>query len=135
VSYGQIYNTYDDVVNKLHEYNTLDNSVTQVSTYGQTRNLTPLYCILLTDKNIKAAEKLFEEFKEAGIRAEIDINSAPVQGKVRDAEMQKIPVIIMIGDKEEQAKTLAVRKDGKVKFGVKKEDFLKELLKEIKERK
>jgi threonyl-tRNA synthetase len=88
-----------------------------------------------TDKNIKAAEKLFEELKEAGIRCEIDIDSAPVQGKVRDAELQKINYIIMIGDKEEQAKTLAVRKDGKVKFGVKKEDFLKEILEEIKERK
>jgi threonyl-tRNA synthetase len=88
-----------------------------------------------TDKNIKATEKLLTELKEAGIRCEIDINSAPVQGKVRDAEMQKIPYIIMIGDKEEAAKTIAVRRDGKVKFGVKKEDFLKDILKEIKERK
>jgi len=88
-----------------------------------------------TDKNIKAAEKLLNELKEAGIRCEIDINSAPVQGKIRDAEMQKIPYIIMIGDKEEQAKTIAVRRDGKVKFGVKKEDFLKDILVEIKERK
>jgi threonyl-tRNA synthetase len=88
-----------------------------------------------TDKNIKASEKLFNEFREAGVRVEIDINSAPVQGRVRDAEMQKIPYIIMIGDKEEAAKTLAVRKDGKVKFGVKQEDFLKDLLSEIKERK
>jgi len=88
-----------------------------------------------TDKNIKAAEKLFAELRDAGIRCEIDINSAPVQGKVRDAEMQKIPYIIMIGDKEEAAKTLAVRSDGKVKFGVKKDDFLKQILEEIKERK
>ncbi|NMB80903.1 MAG: hypothetical protein GYA14_03710 [Ignavibacteria bacterium] len=88
-----------------------------------------------TDENIKTVEKLFNELKDAGIRCEIDINSAPVQGKVRDAEMQKIPYIIMIGDKEEEKKTLAVRRDGKVKFGVKKEDFLKEILTEIKERK
>jgi threonyl-tRNA synthetase len=88
-----------------------------------------------TDKNIKAAEKLFNELREAGIRCEIDINSAPVQGKVRDAEMQKIPYILMLGDKEEAAKTIAVRHDGKVKFGVKKEDFLKDILAEIKERK
>ena len=88
-----------------------------------------------TDKNIKATEKLFFELKELGIRAEIDIDSAPVQGKVRNAEMQKIPYLIMIGDKEEAAKTLAVRSDGKVKFGVKKEEFLKDLLNEIKERK
>ena len=88
-----------------------------------------------TDKNIKATEKLFEELKQAGVRCEIDIDSAPVQGKVRDAELQKIPAIIMIGDKEEAAKTIAVRRDGKVKFGVKKDDFLKDILAEIKERK
>jgi len=88
-----------------------------------------------TDKNIKSAEKLFEELREAGVRVELDIDSAPVQGRVRDAEMQKIPYIIMLGDKEEAAKTLAVRHDSKVKFGVKKDDFLKDLLSEIKERK
>ncbi|MEK6885897.1 MAG: threonine--tRNA ligase, partial [Nanoarchaeota archaeon] len=88
-----------------------------------------------TDKNIKAAEKLFEELKEAGIRVELDIDSAPVQGKVRNAELMKIPYIVMLGDKEEAAKTLAVRNDGKVKFGVKKDVFLADLLKEIKERK
>ncbi len=88
-----------------------------------------------TDKNIRSAEKLFEELKESGIRCEIDIDSAPVQGKVRNAEMQKIPYIIMIGDKEEEAKTLAVRSNGKVKFGVKKDVLLKDLLAEIKERK
>ena len=88
-----------------------------------------------TDKNIKAAEKLFAELKEAGIRCEIDIDSAPVQGKVRNAEMMKIPYIIMLGDKEEAAKTLAIRHNEKVKFGVKKDTFLEDLLKEIKERK
>jgi threonyl-tRNA synthetase len=88
-----------------------------------------------TERNEKAAKKLFDELKEAGIRCELDTENGPVQGRFRDAELQKIPIIIMIGDKEEAAKTLAVRRDGKVKFGVKKEDFLKELLEEIKERK
>lgn len=88
-----------------------------------------------TDKNIKSVEKLTEELREAGIRVESDINSAPVQGRVRDAEMQKIPYIIMIGDKEEDSKTIAVRKDGKVKFAVREEVFLKEILEEIKDRK
>ena len=48
---------------------------------------------------------------------------------------QKINYIIMIGDKEEANKTLAIRKDGKVKFGVKRDVFLKEILEEIKSRK
>lgn len=86
-----------------------------------------------TDKNIKSAEKLFNELKEAGIRCEIDINSAPVQGRVRDAEMQKINHIVVIGDREEKEGTLAVRRDGKVK-SIKKEEFIKEIKKLIQER-
>jgi threonyl-tRNA synthetase len=88
-----------------------------------------------TDRNEKSARKLFEELREAGIRCELDVKNGPVQGRVRDAEVQKIPYIIMIGDKEEQNKTLAIRKDGKVKFGIKKDEFFKEILEEIKERK
>jgi threonyl-tRNA synthetase len=87
-----------------------------------------------TDKNIKSSQKLFEEFKEAGIRAELDIDSAPINGRIREAELQKIRYIVVIGDKEEANKTLAVRHEGKVK-SVKKETFLKEILEEIKERK
>jgi threonyl-tRNA synthetase len=89
-----------------------------------------------TDRNIKAAEKLVSELKEAGIRVDSDLESNTVNDKVRTASLLKIPYIITIGDKEEEKKTLAVKKRGedKVKFGVKKEVFLKELLEEIKER-
>ena len=87
-----------------------------------------------TERNEKSARKLFEELKELGIRAELDIENGPIQGRVRDAEMQKIPYIIMIGDKEEKAKTLAVRNNSKVKFGVKTKDFIRETLKEIEEK-
>jgi threonyl-tRNA synthetase len=88
-----------------------------------------------TDRNEKSAQKLFEELKEVGIRVELDIQNSPIQGRIREAELQKIGYIIMLGDKEEANKTLAVRKDSKVKFGVKKEAFIKEILEEIKERK
>ena len=58
-----------------------------------------------------------------------------VDYKVRDAEVQKIPYIIVIGDKEEKAKTLAVRERGrKVRFGVKYEDFVRQVRREIDER-
>lgn len=87
-----------------------------------------------TERNEKSAKKLFEELKEAGIRVELDTENGPVQGRVRDAELMKIPHILMIGDKEEAAKTIAVRKDGKVKFGVKKEDFIQKIIEEIKNR-
>jgi threonyl-tRNA synthetase len=91
--------------------------------------------ISFTERNEKAARKLAEQLKELNIRTELDIENGPIQGRVRDAELQKIPYIIMIGDKEEKAKTLAVRNDGKVKFGVKTESFVKDLKKEIEEKK
>jgi len=86
-----------------------------------------------TDKNIKAVEKLEEELKLQGIRAEIDTEAAPMGGRIRDAEMQKIPYIVVIGDKEEKSKSLAVRRDGKVST-IKKDKFIKDLKKEIENR-
>jgi len=93
--------------------------------------------ISFTDRNKKAAEKIVEEMKEAGIRVDADLDSNTVNDKVRKAAEMKIPYLITIGDKEEEKKTLAVKKRGedKPKFGVDKKKFISELLEEIKERK
>ena len=89
-----------------------------------------------TDRNEKSAEKVLQKLKEAGIRAEADFTSTTVQDKVRTASMMKIPYIVTIGDKEEEKKTIAVKKRGedKPKFGVKLEKFIEEVLDEIKSR-
>ena len=90
--------------------------------------------VSFTDRNIKSAEKFAEELKEAipGIRIDTDTRSDTVQSKIRDAEMLKINYIIVIGDKEESSKTIAVRPRGeKPKFGIKKEAFIKQLEKEL----
>jgi len=100
--------------------------------------LSPIQARVLsfTDRNIKAAEKIHRLLKDAGIRADIDIASSTVNEKVRNAELMKIPYIIVIGDKEEEKDTIAVRARGKkVQFGVKPEKFLEELKAEISERK
>ena len=89
-----------------------------------------------TDRNIKYGEKIFEELEKAGIRVEKDFRSDTVQYKVREAELQKIPYIITVGDKEEESQTLAVRdRSGKVKFKVKAKDFIKQINKEIESKK
>jgi threonyl-tRNA synthetase len=90
-----------------------------------------------TDRNTKAAEKVLAELREVGIRADGDFESTTLNDKVRNAELMKIPYTIVIGDKEEEKKTIAVRARGensKPKFGVKLEDFLKDIKKEIEER-
>jgi threonyl-tRNA synthetase len=70
------------------------------------------------------------------VRVDSDFRSTTVSDKVRDAEMQKIPIIIVIGDKEEENGTLAVRKRGdkKPEFGVKFDSFVSELKEKIEKR-
>ncbi|MFH1376899.1 MAG: threonine--tRNA ligase [Candidatus Woesearchaeota archaeon] len=91
--------------------------------------------LTVTDRNLKSANKLVELMKEKGIRAELDDRSETISKKVRDAETEKVPYIITIGDKEDKAGTLAVRgKEGKTEFGVKIGVFIDKVLKEISER-
>jgi threonyl-tRNA synthetase len=99
--------------------------------------LSPLQArvISFTDRNVKSAENILNKLKEAGIRADEDFSSSTVNDKVRNAELMKIPYIIVVGDKEEQNNTIAVRQRGqKPKFGIKPDDFIEETLKMIKER-
>jgi threonyl-tRNA synthetase len=101
--------------------------------------LSPIQARVLsfTDRNEKAAQKVLDELKEAGIRAEADFSSTTVQDKVRNAALMKVPYVITIGDKEEEKETIALKRRGKDKpeFGIKLVDFLKEITEEIKERK
>ena len=98
---------------------------------------TQVRVINFTDRNTKAAEKTLKELKEQipGLRIDSDLQNTTVSDKVRNAELRKIPYIIVIGDKEEEKKTLAVRSRGnKLKFGVKFESFVKEFKEKITKR-
>lgn len=101
--------------------------------------LSPLQVKVLsfTDRNEKYAKQIFEKLAKEipNLRVELDLKQTTVQAKVKDAEIMRVPWVILVGDKEEKNKTLAVRHDNKVKYGVKTEDFIKELKKLIKERK
>ncbi|MEM4248547.1 MAG: threonine--tRNA ligase [Candidatus Nanoarchaeia archaeon] len=96
--------------------------------------LAPVQVRLLTftDRNQKYAEKIEKELVAAGLRVETDYENNTVEYKVRQAELEKIPYILVVGDKEEKAGTIAVRpRGGKVRFGVKIGDFIKDVKKEI----
>ncbi|MDP3027687.1 MAG: threonine--tRNA ligase, partial [Nanoarchaeota archaeon] len=98
--------------------------------------LSPIQCrvINFTDKNNKSCEKLYEELKELGFRVDIDLKSEPIGGKIKQGEMEKIPYLIVIGDKEEKSKSLAVRSKGKVHI-IKKDVFIKQIQKEVEDKK
>jgi threonyl-tRNA synthetase len=92
--------------------------------------------ISFTERNNKASGKTFKALEAAGIRADMDTENKTVDYKVREAELQRIPYMLVVGDKEEAAGTVAVRKRGekKVQFGVKLEDFIKKVCTEIEKR-
>jgi threonyl-tRNA synthetase len=90
-----------------------------------------------TDRNIKYAEKIFNEIQKQipNLRIDLDFKQTTLQSKVKEAEMMRIPYIIVIGDKEKKENKLAVRIKGSNKiqnFGIK--EFIEKIDKEIKER-
>lgn len=93
--------------------------------------------ISFTDRNTKSAVKTLNKLKEEipNLRIDTDTRNTTVNEKIRDAEMQKINYIIVIGDKEEKADTLAVRQRGsKPKFGIKLSDLAEEIKEKIQNR-
>jgi len=98
----------------------------------------PVQAVVLTvsEKFNGYGTEIHKKLVEAGIRAEMDFRTESVGRKVRDAQLQKIPLIINVGEKEEQKQTIAVRTlDGKLKFDVKLDEFIDTLKKNISEKK
>ena len=89
----------------------------------------------VNDRNIKSAKEILEKLNNEDIRVELDDKNETINKKIRDAQLEKFNYIIVIGDKEEENKTLAVRtRDGKVNFNVKIEDFINEVKENIKDK-
>ncbi len=89
----------------------------------------------ITDANVEYGQKLMEQLKEAGIRVEMDTRSEKMQGKIRDATLQKIPYMAIIGKREEEEGKVAVRtRSGEDLGAITIEDFLTKLNTEIESR-
>jgi len=69
--------------------------------------------IPITDAQHEYANKILAKLKEQGIRAEIDDRPEKMQSKIRDAQLEKIPYMLIIGGREVEANAVAVRqRDG-----------------------
>ena len=100
--------------------------------------LSPVQVKVLTvnDRNIDFAKEVYQKLLDAGMRAELDVRSETVNKKVREAQLEKVNYMVTVGDKEQEAKTLAVRtRAGDVEFGVDVKAFISQLTKEVGERK
>lgn len=85
------------------------------------------------DKHLDYAESVYKKMREAGIRVELDDRSESMNYKIRESlKEHKVPYVCVVGDKEQEANTLAIRKRGVGQIGTQSVDeFIKNLLEEI----
>ncbi len=89
----------------------------------------------ISEKHVAYAEKLRQAFKKAYVRVELDDRNEKIGYKIRQAQVEKVPYMLVVGDKEEQDGTVSVRKRGEGEVGSQKyEEFLENILAEAKAR-
>lgn len=90
----------------------------------------------ISDKFMDYAQQVTSQLRSNMIRAEVDDRSEKIGKKIRDAEMLKIPYMLIIGEKEMQEESVSVRRQGLGDTGmVKVESLIHSLLQDIRERK
>ena len=89
----------------------------------------------VSDKYNEYAESITKELKSSGVRASLDSRSEKIGSKIRDAEMQKINIMIIVGEKEVENQTVTIRRRFvKEQKELSLQEFSKDILSEIKER-
>ncbi|KKU74969.1 MAG: Threonine-tRNA ligase [Candidatus Amesbacteria bacterium GW2011_GWB1_47_26] len=76
--------------------------------------LAPVQAVILpiSDKHADYAQKVLDSLKLANIRCELVLRNEPLPARVRDAEMQKIPYILVVGNREAEAGLISIRHRG-----------------------
>ena len=96
--------------------------------------LSPVQTVVIpiAERHNDAAVAIRETLRKAGIRAEADLRKEPMQGKVRDHTLQKVPYLAIIGDTEINSNTVSVRtRRGENLKELRLDDFQAKLLNEI----
>ena len=86
----------------------------------------------IADSHKEYAEKVKEELENVGIRVEIDERNEKIGYKIREAQLEKVPYMLVLGDKEKEAGTVGVRsrKDGDI-GAMSTDDFIAKIVEEI----
>jgi len=91
--------------------------------------------VSITDKQLDYAKGVREKLLASGIRAELDARPEKIGFKIREAAMEKVPYILVVGDKEVQQNMVAVRERGGKDLGVMSlDDFMNNVQKLIQEK-
>ena len=84
----------------------------------------------ISDKFIDYAKTVFQELKNADIRGEVDDRNEKIGKKIRDAEMMKVPYMLVVGEKEMNEKKVSIRRHG---VGDKGQQAIQEFIKDARE--
>ncbi|HJS28454.1 MAG TPA: threonine--tRNA ligase, partial [Anaerolineales bacterium] len=96
--------------------------------------LAPVQAVLIpiADRHLEYARNVSARLRDAGLRVEVDDRNERMNAKIRDAQLQKIPYMLVVGDREAQAGTVAVRDRGGEDLGaLPVEDFKNRVLEEV----
>jgi len=89
----------------------------------------------IASRNDDYAEKIMNKLKSEGIRVEGDFDTETIGKKIKVAQLERVPYMLILGDKEEKKKKLSIRnRDGKQRLNVSLKDFIKEVNDKIKNR-
>jgi threonyl-tRNA synthetase len=84
--------------------------------------------IPIADRHLDYAESVRSALAEAGLRAEVDDRSERMQAKVRDAQEQKVPVMVVVGDRDQEAGAVSPRlRTGESSQGVPLTEFVADM--------
>jgi threonyl-tRNA synthetase len=84
--------------------------------------------IPIADRHVAAAEELAVAMRERKLRVEVDGSDARMQNKIRLAQEQKVPYMLVLGDREVEGRTVAIRnRAGEQENGVGWEAFVERL--------
>ena len=91
---------------------------------------TQVRIIPVSDEHLKLSEKLTEDFSKLNIRVDIDDQRETISKRIRNAELEWVPYVLVVGDKESKGKlTVRIRKENKQEQ-MTKENFVKKIKKE-----
>ena len=96
--------------------------------------LTPVQMVIIpiSDKFNEYAKSVYDKLREHKIRVDLDTRSEKMGAKIRTAEINKVPIMIILGEKEEKNSTISVRRKFSGDLGSKNlNDFMKSALNEI----
>jgi len=99
--------------------------------------LAPVQVIVIPIKDtvMQYGNEVKKALEDAGLRVEIDTRNDTLDKKIRNAQIEKIPYTLVIGGREEKARSVAVRKKGSGDIGTSNlNDFIKKALEEINQR-